>query len=119
VAKTGAKDHEAGPICRHFRRAAEIVGQRWTPQIVRVLLDGPARFGGLRTAISGISDPVLSDRLKALEAEGIVHRDVFPETPVRIEYSLTEKGAALADAIGALATWAEQWAREPASADLR
>jgi DNA-binding HxlR family transcriptional regulator len=99
-----------GPICRHFRQAAKIVGQRWNPQILAVLLAGPNRFGGLREAIPGISDRLLSERLKALEAEGILRREVTPATPVRIEYSLTEKGAGLAGAIDALAEWAERWA---------
>jgi DNA-binding HxlR family transcriptional regulator len=107
--------HEAaGPICQHFRRAAEIVGQRWNPQILAVLLAGPSRFGGIRTAVPGISDNLLSERLKALEAEGILRREVTPDTPVRIEYSLTEKGAGLADAIDALAEWAERWAEADA-----
>jgi DNA-binding HxlR family transcriptional regulator len=117
--RSKARSHDAVPICRHFGRAARIVGQRWNPQILRVLLEGPARFGGLRAAIPGISDHVLSERLKALEAERIVRREVIPETPVRIEYSFTEKGAALADAIGALARWAEEWAREPSGAKRR
>ncbi len=100
----------AGPICQHFRQAAKVVGQRWNPQILAVLLAGPNRFGGIRAAVPGISDRLLSERLKSLEAEGILHREVTPETPVRIEYSLTEKGAGLADAIDALAEWAERWA---------
>jgi DNA-binding HxlR family transcriptional regulator len=107
--------HEtAGPICQHFRRAAEIVGRRWNPQILAVLLAGPSRFGGIRTAVPGISDNLLSERLKALEAEGILRREVTPDTPVRIEYSLTEKGAGLADAIDALGEWAERWAEADA-----
>jgi len=113
---TSAEDEGASPICQHFRRAAEIVGRRWNPQILRVLLAGMARFGEIRTAIPGISDHLLSERLKSLEAEGVVRREVTPETPVRIEYSLTEKGAGLADAIEALAAWAERWAEVPAGA---
>ena len=109
----------AGPICQHFRQAAKIVGQRWNPQILAVLLAGPNRFGGIRTAVPGISDRLLSERLKALEAEGILHREVTPETPVRIEYSLTEKGAGLAGAIDALAEWAERWADVPATSASR
>ena len=99
------------PICQHYRRAAEIVGRRWVPEIVRVLLDGCARYGQLRSAIPGISDHLLSDRLKSLEADGLVVRKVVPSAPIRVEYSLTEKGADLAGAIGALAAWAERWAR--------
>lgn len=102
------------PICQHYRRAAEIVGRRWVPEIVRVLLDGCARYGQLRSAIPGISDHLLSDRLKSLEADGLVVRKVVPSAPVRVEYSLTEKGADLASAIGALAAWAERWAEADA-----
>ncbi len=105
-----AHHNEEGLICEHFRRAAEIVGRRWNPQIIAVLLAGPNRFRGIRTAVPGISDRLLSERLKALEAEGILRREVTPETPVRIEYSLTEKGAGLAGAIDDLAEWAERWA---------
>jgi DNA-binding HxlR family transcriptional regulator len=98
------------PVCAHFQRAAEIVGRRWTPQIVRVLLVGPARYRDLRAGIPSISDHLLSARLKELEAAGIVSRSVDPGTPVMIEYALTPAGEALADVIGALAEWAERWA---------
>ena len=98
------------PICEHYRRAAEIVGRRWVPQLVRVLLGGPARFGELRSAIPGISDHLLSERLKSLENDGLISRAVLPHTPVRVEYTLTDKGADLAGAIDALSAWAERWA---------
>jgi DNA-binding HxlR family transcriptional regulator len=97
------------PICEHYRRAAEIIGRRWVPELIRVLLDGPTRYGVIRTAIPGISDHLLSERLKSLEADAIVIRTVLPHTPVRVEYTLTEKGADLAAAIEALASWAERW----------
>lgn len=97
------------PICEHYRRAAEIIGRRWVPELVRVLLGGPARYGAIRAAIPGISDHLLSERLKSLEADGLVVRTVMPLTPVRVEYALTDKGADLAAAIGALAAWAERW----------
>ncbi|MGH2589470.1 MAG: winged helix-turn-helix transcriptional regulator [Actinomycetota bacterium] len=97
-------------MCAHFQRAAEIVGRRWTPQIVRVLLVGPARYRDLRAGIPSISDHLLSARLKELEAAGIVSRSVDPGTPVRIEYTLTPAGEALAEVIVALAEWAERWA---------
>jgi DNA-binding HxlR family transcriptional regulator len=104
------------PICEHFRRAAEVIGRRWNPELLRVLMDGPARYGRLRSSIPGISDHLLSERLKALEAAGIVSRTVTPDTPVRIEYALTDKGADLAGVVGGLAEWAERWTRTaPAS----
>jgi DNA-binding HxlR family transcriptional regulator len=102
------------PICEHYRRAAEILGRRWVPELVRVLLDGPTRYGRLRSAIPGISDHLLSERLKSLEADGLISRTVLPGTPIGVEYALTDKGAGLAGAIDALAAWAERWARAEA-----
>ena len=75
VEPTG-KGEERGSVCEHFQRAAEILGRRWNPQIIRVLLFGPARFGEIRERVHGISDNLLSERLKQLEAEGIVSRTV-------------------------------------------
>jgi DNA-binding HxlR family transcriptional regulator len=99
-----------GSVCQHFQRAAEVLGRRWNPQVVRVLLGGARRFGEIREAIPGISDHLLSERLKQLEAEGIVRREVTGGRPVLIEYTLTPAGADLHTAIGALGAWAERWA---------
>ncbi len=105
-----------GPVCEHFQRAAEMVARRWTPQIVRVLLVGPARYRDLRAAIPAISDNLLSERLKELEAAGLVIRTVGAEGPVKVEYALSESGAALSDVMDALGEWAEHWAQpSPAS----
>ena len=101
------------PVCQHFQRAAELVAKRWTPQIVRSLLAGVARFSDLRTAIPQISDRLLSDRLKELEATGIVTRTVTPSTPVRIDYGLTDRGQDLAGVMGELGSWAERWSDVP------
>ena len=97
------------PICQHFRRAAELIGKRWNPQVIRALQTGSARFGDVKSAIPHISDALLSDRLKELEAEGIVTRDVTPSTPVLIEYHLTQRGRALTKVMDELARWAERW----------
>jgi DNA-binding HxlR family transcriptional regulator len=105
-----------GPVCQHFHRAAEIVGRRWTPQLIRVLLVGPARYRDLKAAVPQISDHLLSSRLKELEAAGIVTREVTPRTPVRIEYGLTAAGRDLAPVLAELRTWAERWAAVPAPA---
>lgn len=102
------------PVCQHFQRAAELVGKRWNPQIVRALLSGVTRFTALREAIPHISDALLSERLKELEAEGVVTRTVTPATPVRIAYGLTERGRDLSRVIDELAEWAERWATAPA-----
>ncbi len=109
-------EHTETPICRHFQRAAEMLGKRWNPQLVRALLLGASRYSDLKAAIPQISDHLLSDRLKELEAEGIVSREVTPSTPVRIDYRLTDKGRDLAGVIDELASWAERWQREKAAA---
>ena len=106
-----AQGHAAPPgaFCPYFHRAVELVGRRWTGAIVRALASGVTRFCELTAAISDLSDRMLSERLKELEAEGIVTRTVVPDTPVRIEYHLTPKGAALGQAVAPIAAWAEQW----------
>jgi DNA-binding HxlR family transcriptional regulator len=104
------------PICQHFQRAAELLGKRWTPQIVRALLTGSVRFSDLKGAIPHISDALLSDRLKELEGAGIVTRTVTPDTPVRIDYGLTERGRDLAGVMNELGAWAERWSPADAPA---
>lgn len=101
---------EETPVCRHFQKAAELLGKRWTPQLVQVLLAGGARFSDLKAAIPPISDHLLSERLKELEAADIVTRTVTPQTPVRIEYGLTDRGRDLGGVMGELSAWAERWA---------
>lgn len=104
------KAEEKGSVCEHFQHAAEILGRRWNPQVIHVLLFGPARFGEIRERVPGISDTLLSERLKQLEAEGIVARTVHGSRPVLIEYALTESGQGLGKAIDALSEWAERFA---------
>jgi DNA-binding HxlR family transcriptional regulator len=96
-------------VCESFQQAAQLVGQRWVPQIVWVLLDGRRRYSAVRDAIPEISDTLLSERLRELEEAGIVTRTVTPSTPVLIEYSLSERGRELASVIDGLATWADRW----------
>jgi DNA-binding HxlR family transcriptional regulator len=95
--------------CTRFHRAIELIGRRWTGAIVFVLLRSRCRYATLRASIPDITDRMLSERLQELEREGILERTVVPETPVRVEYSLTKKGRALASAIDAMAAWAEDW----------
>jgi len=96
-------------FCPRFHHAVELIGGRWTGAIVRALLSGITRFTEITQAVPGLSDRMLSERLKDLEAEGVVERRVLPETPVRIEYRLTEKGQALAGAVDAISDWANDW----------
>lgn len=79
------------------------------------MLSGAARFSDIAAAVPGLSDRLLSERLKELEAEGIVRRTVVPSTPVQVDYALTAKGLALNEVIIAISTWAELWLTPSAS----
>src|SRR5918999_2248173 len=92
-------------FCPQYHHAVELIGRRWTGAILRAMLHGASRFSDLRAAVPDLSDKMLSHRLKELEAEGIVKRSVFPETPVRIEYRVTDKGSALERVLSALEDW--------------
>src|ERR687895_1357810 len=96
-------------LCARFHKAVELIGRRWSGAIIQILLQGPSRYAELRAAIPDITDRMLSERLRELEEEQIVSRTVVPETPVRVEYSLTAKGRALAPALAAIGSWAEKW----------
>jgi DNA-binding HxlR family transcriptional regulator len=121
AAATG-DDHPVQTIsafCPNYHRAVELIGRRWTGAILRVLLSGAIRFSDITAAIPGLSDRLLSERLKELEFEGIVTRTVIPVTPVRIEYRLTEKGHALNDVMLAISAWAEAWLAGPTESTRR
>ena len=96
-------------LCTNFHRASELIGRRWSGAIIYVLLGTRCRFATLREAIPGITDRMLSERLQELEHCGILERTVIPETPVRVEYSLTKKGRALMPVVNSIAEWAEKW----------
>ncbi|BBH23644.1 putative HTH-type transcriptional regulator YvaP [Paenibacillus baekrokdamisoli] len=100
-------------MCARFEKALEILSKRWTSMIVYQLLNGPQRFVAIEHSIPNLSGKVLSERLKELEAEGIIQRDVYPEMPVRIEYKLTEKGQGLAPLFTEIIGWANQWIELP------
>ena len=104
-----AKAQEPHALCARFHHAIELIGGRWTGALIQLLMREPARFCALREAVPEISDRMLSERLRELEAEGIVERVVFPESPVRVEYRLTPKGEALEPALKALGKWAEKY----------
>ncbi len=96
-------------FCPRFHHAVELIGRRWTGVVVRAMLAGATRYTDIRAAVPDLSDKMLAERLKELEAEGVVTRTVVPSTPVRVEYHLTQKGRALDDAVAAVAAWAEAW----------
>jgi DNA-binding HxlR family transcriptional regulator len=99
-------------VCPRYHRAVELIGRRWTGAILMVLLQGASRFTDIVHAVPGLSDRLLSERLKELEAAGIVTRTVHPETPVRIEYQLTEQGHDLSGVVESIRAWASRWLPE-------
>jgi DNA-binding HxlR family transcriptional regulator len=96
-------------FCPRYHKAVEVIGRRWTGAILRAMLLDVTRFADLRAVVPGLSDRMLTERLKELQEEGIVERIVHAETPVRIEYRLTEKGRELHDVVYALSRWADRW----------
>src|SRR5919199_951712 len=100
-------------FCPNYARAADLLARRWMGVILRVLLRGPHRFNGILAAIPGLSDPLLTQRLRELEAEGLVERRVVPASPVRVEYELTEAGRDLEQVVRGPAPGAGRWMAEP------
>jgi DNA-binding HxlR family transcriptional regulator len=93
------------PVCR----TADIVCGKWTLLVIRDLAEGRSRFCELERSLAGISPRTLSLRLRALEEEGIVERQTFPEVPPRVEYGLTEKGRALVPLIETMRVYGREW----------
>ena len=84
-----------------------LMGDKWKPLIIRDLLTGTKRFGELQRSVGHVSQKVLTSQLRAMEADGLVHREVFAEVPPRVEYSLTPLGRSLEPVIEALRVWGE------------
>lgn len=99
--------HEAG--CCAVAASAEIIGAKWTAILVHDLSEGPRRFSELENSCSGISPRTLSERLRALEQEGILVRRSYAESPPRVEYELTAKGDALLPIIDAMRDFGREW----------
>jgi len=100
-------------FCPRFHMAVEIIGRRWSGVILRAMLAGSTRYTDIAASVPKLSDRLLSERLKEFEAVGLVERVVIPDTPVRVEYHLTQKGVELESAFQELATWAEKWIELP------
>jgi len=112
----GAREYTAnagglrgGGCCPLYHEAVELVGRRWTGAILQVLMDGPLRFSEIGQAIPELSDRLLSERMKELEARGIVERKVHPGPPLRVEYQLSRMGRELEPALAELQRWATRW----------
>lgn len=100
-------------LCPRYHRAVEIIGRRWSGAILRVMLDGASRFSEMKHAIPDINDRMLSERLKELESEGLVTRQVLATTPVKVAYQLTPKGRALEPVLDSIGSWATHWLELP------
>ena len=99
--------------CPLYHEAVELIGRRWTGAIVATLLDAhptrALRFGEISQAVPQLSDRMLSERLRELEARGVVERHVDPGPPARVTYGLTDMGVGLEPALAALRRWAQHW----------
>lgn len=95
-------------LCQKFEAASVLIGKRWVNLIVFELLKGPKRFNDLESILE-ISSKMLSSRLKELEEEAIVIRKIYPETPILIEYELTEKGKSLEPLMREIESWSQKW----------
>jgi DNA-binding HxlR family transcriptional regulator len=103
-----AESNSHCPVCR----TADVVCGKWTLLVIRDLAEGRSRFCELERSLEGISPRTLSLRLRALEEEGIVARNTFPEVPPRVEYALTEKGEALVPLIEDMRRYGRRWLLE-------
>ncbi|MEV6215244.1 helix-turn-helix domain-containing protein [Nocardia sp. NPDC051833] len=87
--------------------AIDVVGGKWKLHLMWVLGAGPQRFGQIRRMLDGVSEKVLTENLRQLEAAGVVHREIYPEIPPRVEYSLTTLGDTLRLALEPLEAWGD------------
>jgi DNA-binding HxlR family transcriptional regulator len=109
---TPAAAHEAGRMaafCPVYANLMDLLSRRWMGLVLRVLMAGPHRFSQILAAVPGLSDPLLAQRLRELEAKALVKRSVLPTTPVHVQYELTEAGQDLERAVRALSDWASKW----------
>jgi DNA-binding HxlR family transcriptional regulator len=113
VAVAVADPPEKGRLgcCPHYHEAVELIGKRWTGAIIAVMINTgrPLRFSEVAQAIPQLSDRLLSERMKELEARGLVERRVLHSTPARVEYELTDMGRDLEHAVAELRRWARHW----------
>jgi DNA-binding HxlR family transcriptional regulator len=107
--QTDAADGTRSNCCPYYHEAVELVGRRWTGAILQVLMDGPMRFSEIAQSIPELSDRLLSERMKELEARGMVQRTVISGPPLRVQYELSKMGHELEPALAALGSWARRW----------
>jgi DNA-binding HxlR family transcriptional regulator len=97
---------------------SSLIGKKWHPVIIHRLLEhGPSGFNELERHVDGISSKVLSESLDDLEENGLVHRELVSEKPVRVQYSLTDRGASLRPVIEAMRDWGQEHLTDPTEGD--
>jgi DNA-binding HxlR family transcriptional regulator len=110
------EDASAERVCGRFHAAIELIGARWTGAILRAVFTGRHRYGQIKAAVPGLSDTMLADRLRSMEAAGLVERRVIPSSPVQVEYHLTEMGRDLEPVLQAVIAWSHRWIPPPGEA---
>ncbi|HEX3550990.1 MAG TPA: helix-turn-helix domain-containing protein [Candidatus Elarobacter sp.] len=100
---------QLSPFCPRFQYAIELIGRRWIGAILRMLVNGPARFNEIMAAVPNLSDRLLTERLRELEREGLVSRTVSTDRPIKVTYALTDCGRSLSEIICQIGTWSERW----------
>jgi len=100
---------EIHKVCVRFHTAIELIGGRWTGAVLRALVTGSRRFTDIKAAVPNLSDTMLSQRLRELEAAGLVERQVMATSPVRVEYQLTQMGREVNPVLDAVIAWSHRW----------
>ena len=107
-------EHIDDDQCRAFSASVELVGKRWSSSILLAMARGAARFSDILSAVPGLSDRMLAQRLKELEAESLLEREVIASTPVQVRYHLTSRGSDLMRSLQPLVAYGQRW-EQPAS----
>jgi DNA-binding HxlR family transcriptional regulator len=107
--RTAEQRPDCPSCCPYYHEAVELIGKRWTGAILRVLLDRGMRFSEIAQAVPELSDRLLSERMKELEARGVVARHVDSGPPIRVEYTLSAMGRDLEPALEEIQAWAQRW----------
>jgi DNA-binding HxlR family transcriptional regulator len=107
--KVKVSEGSTSHFCPRFHHAVELIGRRWSGAIIRSMLSGPQCFNEMMAIVPGMSDRLLTERLRELESEGLLRRTVIEGPPVRVSYALTEAGKCLEPVIQAIGKWAERW----------
>jgi DNA-binding HxlR family transcriptional regulator len=106
--------NDVHPVCVRFHTAIELLGARWSGAILRAMFTGARRYADIRAAIPGISDVMLTRRLRELEEAGVLRREVLPTSPVQVEYHLTPMGEETGPVLDAVINWSHRWIPLPA-----